>query len=121
MEENSPGYERISSAIPKLEAEIERLQAIQSSVEKFVRVVHCDGDSDIDWQTLPDILSTIADLCDSGRDALAIVDKLLLAIDEVGVGLFGPDVGLGSWRDAQASWWQSLLKAVAAAQAAKGE
>lgn len=48
----------------------------------------------------------------------AIVDDLLSGIEEVGVGLFGPDDGR-SWRDAKASWWQSLLKAVAAALAAK--
>lgn len=48
----------------------------------------------------------------------AVVDDLLSSIEEVGVGLFGPDDGR-SWRDAKASWWQSLLKAVAAAKAAK--
>jgi len=53
----------------------------------------------------------------------AIVDGLLDGINQVGVGLFGEgeshSIRLSTWRAAQASWWQALLKAVEAAEAAK--
>lgn len=46
-----------------------------------------------------------------------IIDKLLLGIESVGKGLFS-NIG---WREAKAEWWQELLAAVKAAEAAKGD
>jgi len=49
----------------------------------------------------------------------AIVDKLLAAIDVVGIGMFGEPTPTGkTWRDARVTWWQGLLAAVEAAEAA---
>jgi len=46
------------------------------------------------------------------------IEKLLLAINDVGEGLFGtPETSSGkTWKDAKAEWWQSLLAAVSEAE-----
>ena len=55
-------------------------------------------------------------------ELLAVVDGLLLAIDEVGVGLFGPPKpDAKTWKDAKADWWQALLAAVEAAEKGRDE
>jgi hypothetical protein len=47
---------------------------------------------------------------------ITVINRLLAAISEVGIGLFGPASSGRSWRHAKAEWWQQLLLAVTAAE-----
>lgn len=63
--------------VSKIRQELEReLIGVKAVVETFIRCVHADGDSDMDWGKLPTLLDAIEDYVDEGREALAIVAKL---------------------------------------------
>ena len=64
---------RVSLIRQELERELIGVKAV---VETFIRCVHADGDSDMDWGKLPTLLDAIEDYVDEGREALAIVAKL---------------------------------------------
>ena len=65
--------EKLQPIINKLERELIGVKAV---VETFIRCVHADGDSDMDWGKLPTLLDAIEDYVDEGREALAVVAKL---------------------------------------------
>lgn len=74
-------------------AHVDLYHALREKIEKFIRVVHADGDAAIEWESLPEYLAGIATAMESYREQLAAataeIDRLCLRRDQL-APLMGP-------------------------------